>query len=122
LSFDTSNRPPTITLSANFPVSNGTNGAVEEGKPVRVTALVTDDFQVRNVEFYIDGVKVATDGNFPFEYRFVTPRITVQQNSFRLKARASDTGGNFKFTDEIVVALVPDTTPPRLRGTSPPNG
>ncbi len=122
LAFDTSNRPPTISLTANFALTSPTNGMAEVGKFVRVTANVTDDVQVRNVEFYIDGQKVATDGNFPFEYRFLTPRITAQQNSFRLKARASDTGGNFTFTDEIVVMLTPDITPPHLRRTSPPDG
>ena len=29
-----------------------------------------DDVQVRNVEFYIDGERVATDGNFPFDTVF----------------------------------------------------
>ena len=40
----------------------------EEGKLVRTTALVSDDVQVRNVEFYLDGALVATEGGFPFDY------------------------------------------------------
>ena len=59
-------------------------------------------------------MKIATDGNFPFEHRFVTARITPAINSFRLRARASDTGGNFTWSDEIAVALVPDATPPHI--------
>src|SRR5262249_41431311 len=80
---------------------------------------VTDDVQVRNVEFYVDGVKVATDGNFPFEHHFVTPLRSAQSSSFRLRARASDTGGNATWSDEFVIDLVPDATPPRIRKVQP---
>src|SRR5206468_7813338 len=60
---------------------------------------------------------VATDGYFPFEYQFVAPRRTAQKISFRLSARASDTGGNFTFTPEIIVNLTPDVTPPSVRNS-----
>ena len=36
---------------------------------------VDDDVQVRNVEFFVNGSRVASDGNFPFEHRFVTPLV-----------------------------------------------
>jgi hypothetical protein len=57
LKYDDGANPPTVTLMASFPVT-GTNGAAEEGKFIRLTAAVTDDVQVRNVEFYVDGVRV----------------------------------------------------------------
>ncbi len=90
LSYDTAGNAPFIVLSANFSLNPA---QAEEGKRVRVAADVNDDVQVRNVEFYIDDVKVATDGNFPFEHHFITPRL-VDQQTFSLKARASDTGAN----------------------------
>ena len=82
---------------------------------MRVTAAVSDDVQVRNVEFYIDGERVITDGNFPFEHRFVTPRL-ADQESFTLRARASDTGGNATSTEEMTITLVADAlqASPRL--------
>ncbi|MBI1928046.1 Ig-like domain-containing protein [Candidatus Poribacteria bacterium] len=118
LAYDAQGVPPTITRSASFPLNPA---KAEEGKLVRITADVTDDVQVRNVEFYVDGVKVATDGNFPFEHRFTTP-LLVERSSFTLRARASDTGGNAAWTDEIVVTLVPDATAPRITAVSPGNG
>ena len=118
LESDTLGVPPTIELSASFPLDPP---EAEEGKLVRVSATVTDDVQVRNVEFYVDGVRVVTDGNFPFEHRFVTPLIETQP-SLTLRARASDTGGNATWTDEVTVTLVPDATSPRLTGVSPRNG
>jgi hypothetical protein len=116
LAYDSMGVPPTIELSTNLSFD-----AVEEGKVMRVTADVNDDVQVRNVEFYIDGILTATDGNFPFEMKFITPLIsTVPQ--FSLQARASDTGGNATWTDEISIGLLPDTTPPTSLGTAPFDG
>ncbi|MCZ6677234.1 MAG: Ig-like domain-containing protein, partial [Candidatus Poribacteria bacterium] len=117
LAFDAQGQPPTIELSASFDLDAEPVQA-EEGKAVRITAAVTDDVQVRNVEFYVDGVKVATDGNFPFEHRFTTPSL-AQRERFTLRARASDTGGNATWTDELAVVLVPDATPPRVLSFSP---
>jgi hypothetical protein len=110
LAYDSSTTPPAITLSASF----GTNNLAEEGKLVRVTAAVTDDVQVRNVEFYVDGVRVVTDGNFPFEHRFVTPLLSATKTNFTIRAKATDTGGNFAWSDEITGTLVHDITPPRV--------
>jgi hypothetical protein len=115
LAADVLGMPPAIALTTNF-----ATGVAEEGKTVRVTANVSDDVQVRNVEFYIDGQKVATDGNFPFEHRFTAP-LRRDQPSFTLRARASDTGGNATFTDEIVITLTQDATPPRVVRVLPPD-
>jgi hypothetical protein len=117
LAYDTKGVPPAITLTTSF----STNG-VEAGKPARVTANVTDDVQVRNVEFYIDGVKVVTDGNFPFEHRFVAPLLAAGQTSFRVRAWATDTGGNSTGSDEMVVPLLPDRTPPKILRMLPGDG
>jgi len=119
LGYDQGGLPPTIALSASFPLSPA---RAEEGKSVRLSAEVTDDVQVRSVEFYIDGVRVAIDGNFPFETRFVTPLLTAEKSGFRLRAKATDTGGNFRWTDEITVNLVPDATPPRVIRRFPGSG
>ena len=116
--YDTEKMPPIIELVASFSLDPP---AVEEGKLVRLTAIVNDDVQVRNVEFYIDGVRIATDGNYPFEHRFITPRKS-QQSTFTLRGRASDTGGNATFTDEIVVVLGGDSTPPQVSRVSPSDG
>jgi len=117
--FDNQGVPPTISLSNSFPMATATNGIVEEGKSVRVAAITSDDVQVRDVEFYIDGVKQLTDVSFPFEYRFVTPMRTASKTNFTLQAKATDTGGNTNWTPLITVTLVPDATPPRVSRTFP---
>ena len=116
LAYDVEGQAPTISLAASFPLEPP---QVEEGKSVRISANVTDDVQVRNVEFYIDDVLVSSDGNFPFETRIVTPVRTSLKTSFALKARAIDTGGNFAWTAPITVALVQDATVPRIKKVVP---
>ncbi|MCI0535047.1 MAG: Ig-like domain-containing protein [Verrucomicrobiales bacterium] len=111
-------KPPTISLATTFSLSPA---QVDEGKLHRITARVTDDVQVRNVEFHMDGERVATDGNVPFEYRFVTPSFSETKNSFLLRAKATDTGGNEAWTEEIRVALLQDLTPPTVVNRIPAN-
>ena len=116
LAYDIGNVLPTITLNADFDLNSA-----EEGKLVSVTAEVDDDVQVRNVEFYIDGALIVTDGSYPFEFQFVTPRLSAQTN-FRLKARVTDTGGNFAETTEYLVSLTPDITSPQVLRKLPFDG
>lgn len=116
LAYDALGVPPTIGLSTNF-----APGLAEEGQVMRVAAEVSDDVQVRNVEFYVDGTEVAIDGNFPFGYDFVTPLI-AQQPSFTLRARATDTGGNATWTELMTINLTSDATPPEVPRHSPKAG
>ncbi|MEO8429176.1 MAG: Ig-like domain-containing protein, partial [Verrucomicrobiota bacterium] len=115
--YDGQGKPPTITLSAS-----ATNGTVEAGRTLRVTALARDDVQVRNVEFYIDGVKAFSDGNFPFEYRFEAAAFTAAKTNVTLRARAIDTGGNFIWSNDWAITLVPDKTPPQVLVIGPLGG
>ncbi|MDC3379361.1 Ig-like domain-containing protein, partial [Planctomycetota bacterium] len=115
LAFDALGNAPSVSLETNF----GTVQS-EEGKLVRVSALVNDDVQVRNVEWYLDGQKFETDGNFPFALRFTTPAL-ADQPIFTVRARASDTGGNFTWSQELRITITPDSTAPRVRRTVPRN-
>lgn len=106
---------PTIALSTNAAAN-----MIEEGKTFGMTAAVTDDVQVRNVEFYVDGRRVLTDGNFPFEHRFVTPTIAaLGRNTFLVRALASDTAGAKTWSTEIQISIAPDTTAPLIVGNYP---
>ncbi len=113
LAYDSRGISPTITLAANF-----AQAVAEENKTMRLTALISDDVQLRNVEFYVDGVQVATDGSYPFEHRFTTP-LRSAQPSFTVRAKAIDTGGNFAWTAPQLYTLVADATPPRLLTVAP---
>ena len=112
-------RPPTGTLICT--ATNGTNGFIVEGTQVFFRAAVADDVQVRNVEFYVDGVKAATDGNFPFEFGWRPPPNSAGK-TFKFTAVASDTGGNTTNLTAITLSITPDTQPPTVAVNSPSAG
>ncbi len=119
IAYDQGTNPPSISLQTSF---NADLPTAEENQYFRVSALVTDDVQVRNVEFYLDGQRMLTDGNYPFETRLLAPGITPTKSTFTLRARAADTGGNTTWTLLLTVTLVPDATPPRLVNSFPKSG
>lgn len=117
LAYDNKKQPPAIALSGSFPLAPVAR--VEEGKLARLSAAVADDVQVRNVEFLIDGQVAARDGGYPFEYRFNTPVLSNERQSFTIQARAYDTGGNRAESPVYTVEIVPDATPPRVLAVFP---
>ncbi len=121
LDLDRLRQAPTLRLESSFSVEGGMGNA-EEGKRMRITAVATDDVQIRNVDFFVDGARRATDGNFPFEHFFTTPLRSSARTEFTVRARAFDTGGNSTWSETITFRLVPDGTPPRVRRLVPYNG
>lgn len=118
LARDTRGRAPTISLRASFPLSSG---AADENTQAVVVADAADDVQVRNVEFYIDGVKTLSDGNYPFEYRFTVPSISATRPRFTVRAKAIDTGGRETWSEAFNITLRPDGSGPRVRRVDPSN-
>ena len=112
--YDAMGVDPVATLSGGFNKAS----TMEEGQATYVTAQVTDDVQVRNVTFLIDGVEVFTDGSFPFTYFFTAPTL-AEQASFTVQVKATDTGGNTGFSMVETVTLTPDVTPPTIVRTLP---
>ena len=100
-------------------VSEAVDGALEENSLTLLRAVVGDDVQVRNVEFFVDGRAVVLDGNFPYEAGLLAPVLTDTRTSFTLHAVVTDTGGNRTETPVQTLALVPDATPPVSTTRSP---
>ncbi|MBL9136834.1 MAG: Ig-like domain-containing protein, partial [Verrucomicrobiales bacterium] len=118
LAADRGTNPPSIVLRP-FP-THGAAGT-ESDELFQVSAVTTDDVQVRDVEFYIDGAPVALGGKFPFAASLRAPARLPDRTSFRLRAKATDTAGNSAWSDEMSVALLPDMTPPYVVSFSPPH-
>jgi hypothetical protein len=98
------------------------HSSIEEGTTFVLRALVSDDVQVSHVDFEQDGVRLTTDGTYPFEIRLVAPPRTAA-TTLTLRARCWDTGGNLAVATELVLPITPDLTPPSLLRTIPgPNG
>jgi hypothetical protein len=115
LSYDDKKVAPQISLTLGF----DTNNAVID-RDVWLVANATDDVQVRSVELYLDDQNFITEGTFPFEFHFTVPSTT--SNTFRLRTRAIDTGGNATWSEEITVRTVPDASAPAVVATTPFGG
>ncbi|MCB9892489.1 MAG: Ig-like domain-containing protein [Planctomycetes bacterium] len=110
---DLGTEPPQVSLETNAPT-----GTIEEGKRMTLRARVQDDVLVRDVDFLVDGERIATDGSFPFE---VTVQVPARSTATELvvSARAWDTGGNDRVTDDVTVAITADTTSPTVIDSYP---
>ena len=114
LPFDTGTNAPTIRLAAGT-----TATLLEAGQTLGLTATVTDDVQVREVEFYLNGQRALVDGGFPFEIGVQLPAYDASRTNVTLRARAIDTGGNAAWSEELRFGLVQDATPPVARPFRP---
>jgi hypothetical protein len=82
---------------------------------------VQDNVQVRQVEFFVNGERIAIDGNFPFETVYRVPTNTLG-TPLVFALRASDMGGNsLRLTNSPVTAL-PDSQGPAIAINAPVEG
>lgn len=118
LPYDRLGKPPSIRIG-----TSQSPGEAEAGQQLRVTAQVTDDVQVAQVSFRINGRTVFTDGNFPFEFVFnAGPPWLENTDPFQLDAIAVDTGGNTATSGLLTLQLVSDARPPRVLRVAPFDG
>lgn len=106
--------PPTVTLDT--PV----NGAsFVEGSPVNLTAQADDfDGSVERVEFYVDGISVATDFTAPYEHSWIAPA----PGDYSISARAFDNAGNQANTATALVYVASDNVGPTVSQSAPAAG
>ncbi|MBK1877028.1 Ig-like domain-containing protein [Pelagicoccus mobilis] len=123
LAFDRFGVAPEISIETNATENEEEGGRLEfeEGKLIDIFADVTDDVQVRNVQFYVNDEISGTDGNFPFGFRLQAPLLSSGADSFTIHAVATDTGGNMTTSETVEITLVPDRTPPRIKAITPQN-
>lgn len=106
---------PTVAIT-----SPAAGTSVVEGSEITVTAQASDDVLVAAVDFFVDGVRVASDGAAPYEARVTIPTGTTEAT---LGARAGDYGGNESSASEVVIEVIPDPgTTVTGRVTDPADG
>jgi hypothetical protein len=113
LAADSGTNPPTISLR---PQLSQPPDSQDPQEPFAVNADTTDDVQVRIVEFYLDNALAATTGTYPFAARLQPPAASATKTNFLLRAKATDTGGNFAWSAPQTITLVPGTNPPVVVG------
>lgn len=111
LAYDALGVAPTVSLGSDAP-----GNEVSQGDTFAVFADVTDDVQIRDVEFSIDGEVVATDGSFPFSTGVDTS--TIPSSQVTVTATATDTGGNTASTS-ATFTITADTVAPAFVNSTP---
>lgn len=99
-----------------------TDRTLELGSTPLLTFSTGDDVQVRDVVLFVDDLPVATAGTFPFQIPVAVNAPSDGRTNFVLRARATDTGGNERWTEDWVVNLTPDRTSPIVRVIRPAPG
>lgn len=102
---------PTVSLTAP---SGGTTVAGTE----KLTANASDNGQVTEVDFLVDGKVVGTSGASPYSFDWNTNSVTDGQHN--LTARAYDAKGNSATSGSVTVTV--DNTAPNTTITSGPSG
>lgn len=104
---------PTITLTS--PGANSTvSGTVE------ITVDAADNLGVSRVEFYKNGVLMASTGSSPYSYSWDTR--PVPSGSYTIAAKAYDAFGNAGQSQSVTVTVSNDLAPPSVSLTSPGPG
>ena len=93
--------PPTISgiiveeiASGSILASDG-SGSVGENQQLRVTATVSDDIAVRNVIFFVNGVRGKVDPAYIFSHTFQVPSLSeLPEPIVEIRVVAVDIGGN----------------------------
>lgn len=94
---------PTVALT-----SPAAGAALPVGVATLVTASATDaDGTIANVEFFANGVSLAVDSVFPYNFSF-TPGAT---GTYVITARATDNGGNIATSAAVSVTVTGGTAP-----------
>lgn len=118
LTRDTAGLRPTIAFGPPLSVE----ASLEAGSDPLLTFTTGDDVAVREVELFIDGIRTASAGSFPFQIPISVAPPEPGRTSVVMRARAIDTAGNERWTDELTVSITPDRTPPVARLLSPTAG
>lgn len=108
---DAAGSPPAVRITS--PIAGET---VTEGTTLPVTVEATDDVAIVSVDLLVNG-QVASTGVNKFNLK-----VPVGASNLTLSARATDPGGNVGTAADVVVNVVPDSTPPTVSITSPTPG
>jgi chitodextrinase len=103
------------TVAITDPVDGGRVQAA-----ATVSATASDDRDVTEVDFFVDGALAATDSTSPYGFRWNTTGLPLGSTS-TLTATASDAAGNTGVSAPVAETIV-DTTPPSVAITEPGDG
>jgi hypothetical protein len=105
---DTLGVAPTVAVASPAPdVDLQAAGTQVDGNSlIPVFASVTEDIQTRDVELLVDGMVVARDLSYPFDFQSIAPNVSAP-TQVRLQVRATDTAGNASLSNVLLIDVLP---------------
>lgn len=101
--------PPLVSLE-NLPAT------IYEGNDLDITANVQSEVLIKQVDFYLDGVKIGTDFSEPFVLTYPVP---VDATTLSIQAKAINISGQFGLSAIETVTVEDDTVAPVTAITLP---
>lgn len=95
--------PPAVRI-----LEPAAGSTVEERARLRIRAEASDDVRVESVQFLINGSSVFTDFGPPYEANAIVP---AGSSEARLRAVAVDVEGNRSVSEEVTIAVTPNSKP-----------
>lgn len=106
--------------SVSAQIVSPASGAIVSGM-VDVVAAASSSAGISQLEFYVDGAKVATDSSAPYSFNWNTSNL-IPGSSHNLAVRAIDFALDNAFSPTVTVQIQPDMTDPEVLISSPANG
>ncbi len=122
--FDQGSTPPQVSVELLSPDIDPATAGVQmlPGATVRLGTDISDDVQIAAVELLLDGTVVRREVSYPFELTAALPIARGAVVPAFVQVRATDTGGNARLSEPIVIEIVPDLTPPTIVQLDPAEG
>ncbi len=109
-----------IAPTATVTIESAVNPPVLEGGTIaRITANVSDDIAVRQVDLLVNGNVAGRDDSYPFEIFIPVPPASPTNLSLTARVRAVDLAGNETLSSNLTVRIVLDGTPPAVAAIDP---
>ncbi|WP_198590469.1 Ig-like domain-containing protein, partial [Shewanella sp. 10N.286.52.B9] len=109
-----SDQPPTIAMTTPLEGANWVAGL-----PVELMASASDDVSVKQVDFYVNDIKIGTDVTPPYNVVYQTPTLEQGVQSVAVRAEALDSGGNYGTSQTVHVTLGFDEQLPVMHIVAP---
>lgn len=94
--------PAADTAAPEVSITSPSNGATVS-RTITIRASASDGVGVARVDFFIDGVRVASDESAPWEYSWNTQKVA--EGAHTLTAIAYDAAGNSKTSSPVTVTV-----------------
>ncbi|MBK9139074.1 MAG: hypothetical protein IPM17_09985 [Verrucomicrobia bacterium] len=106
--------PPSAPLSVDLIGGDRAAQGLVEGRAVALQVRVDKVSTLRQVELYLDGLRVAADADHPYEFTVTAPRWQPDRSSITVGVRAVARNGDSGWSSSLVIPILRDLLAPQV--------